>query len=287
MMSPHQIQEVLHSSALSEDEISKQILVPLLHKISGKNSYSLRDIQFTGGRDERGIDIQYYEVVGPDKLRFYTGIQAKKKDLSISAATELINQGTQAFDKDIIDASEGRSYRLNRWIVATTGGITQPAKDEIYTQLNRYGKPIAFWDGVRVGEFILEHFYQEFVTILKVDPALAGSTSGLINWWDPDEPPVLVSNFDRTEWSRIDISEAVPPVSAAGILLTIKPTSGSLPQVKCAVRSSKDELLIESFSSQINPYLLRLEDGETSIEAMLLEGDGPVELLAKGYLFFR
>jgi len=286
-MSAHQIQEILHSSALSEDEISKQIIVSLLHKISGKHSYSLRDIQFTGGRDERGIDIQYYEVMGPDKLRFYTGIQAKKKDLSISAATELINQGTQAFDKDIIDASEGRSYRLKRWIVATTGDIKQPAKEEIHRHLNRYGKPISFWDGVRVGEFILEHFYQEFVTILKVDPALAGSTSGLINWWDPDEPPVLVSNFDRTEWSRIDISEAVPPVSAGGILLTIKPTSGSLPQVKCAVRSSKDELLMESFSSQINPYLLRLEDGETSIEAMLLEGDRPVELLAKGYLFFR
>src|SRR5215212_2077233 len=286
-MSAHQIQEILHSSALSEDEISKQIIVSLLHKISGKHSYSLRDIQFTGGRDERGIDIQYYEVMGPDKLRFYTGIQAKKKDLSISAATELINQGTQAFDKDIIDASEGRSYRLKRWIVATTGDIKQPAKEEIHRHLNRYGKPISFWDGVRVGEFILEHFYQEFVTILKVDPALAGSTSGLINWWDPDEPPVLVRNFDRTEWSRIDISEAVPPVSDGGILLTIKPTSGSLPHVNCAVRSSKDELLMESFSSQINPYLLRLEDGETSIEAMLLEGDRPVELLAKGYLFFR
>lgn len=54
-----------------------------------------------------------------------------------------------------------------------------------------------------------------------------------------------------------------------------------------SVRSSRDELLVESISSQLNPYLLGLEDGETSIEAMLVEGNRPVELLARGYTFFR
>ena len=287
MMSPHQIRDILHSSTLTEDDISKQIIVPCLQKISMKNSYNLRDIRFTGGRDERGTDIQYYEIMGPDKLRFYTGIQAKKRNLTISATTELINQGTQAFDKDIIDTNEGRSYRLNRWIVATTGDIKQPAREEIHKQLDRYAKPITFWDGVKVGEFILDNFYPEFVSILNIDQQVVGMSSGIINWWDPDEPLIVSTNFKGTEWSRIDISDAVPPVSAGGIFLTIKPTGGSLPPIKCAVRSSEDELLIESFQSQINPYLLRLKDGETSIEAILVEGDRPVELLAKGYLFFR
>ena len=77
------------------------------------------------------------------------------------------------------------------------------------------------------------------------------------------------------------------PASASGTFLTIKPTGGNFPPVTCAVRSSRDELLVESVSSQLNPCLLGLQDGETSIEAMLVEGNRPVELLAKGYTFFR
>jgi hypothetical protein len=78
MMSPHQIQEILDSSALSENDISKQLFVPCLQKISMMNSYSLRDVRFTGGSYEKGTDIEYYEIMGPDKLRFYPGIQAKR-----------------------------------------------------------------------------------------------------------------------------------------------------------------------------------------------------------------
>ena len=140
---------------------------------------------------------------------------------------------------------------------------------------------------MRVGEFILGYFYPEFVSILNIDRQVAGISSAGVTWWDPDEPPIAATNFNGTAWTRIDISDAVPPASAAGILLTVKPTGGSLPPVKCAVRSSEDELLIDSFQSQINPYLLRLKDSETSIEAMLVEEDRLVELLARGYLEFR
>jgi hypothetical protein len=287
MMSPHQIQEILDSSALSENDISKRVIVPCLQKISMRNSYSLRNVRFTGGSYEKGTDIEYYEIMGPDKLRFYTGIQAKKGNLNQSDATQLITQGTQAFEKDITDPSEGRAYRLNRWIVTTTGNISPPAKEEIHKHLDRYGKLISFWDGAKVGEFVLGNFYQEFVNILSVDPRIAGSSSGQAVWWDPDEPQVLVSDFSSLQWSSVVVSEAVPLVSASGIFLTVKPTGGNFPPVKCAVRSSRDELLVESISSQLNPYLLGLEDGETSIEAMLVEGNRPVDLLARGYTFFR
>ena len=106
-------------------------------------------------------------------------------------------------------------------------------------------------------------------------------------WWDPDQPVVLLSNFGGPKWSSVDISAAVPPVTASGILLTIKPDGGSVPPVKCAVRSSVDELLVESFSSQYNPYLLRLVPGDTTVEVKLVEGSRPVEVLARGYLEFR
>jgi hypothetical protein len=114
MMSPHQIQEILSSSPLSENEITQQIIVPCLRKISMNNSYKFRGLQFTGGSDEEGTDIEYYEIIGPDSFRHYTGIQVKKRNVSVAAARELINQGSRAFEKEIIDPANGRPYRLHR-----------------------------------------------------------------------------------------------------------------------------------------------------------------------------
>ena len=90
-------------------------------------------------------------MIGPDSFRHYTGIQVKKTNISVSAARDLINQGNRAFEKDVIDPADGRSYRIHRWIVATTGTISPDAKRQIQKEFDRYGKPIAFWDGVKVG----------------------------------------------------------------------------------------------------------------------------------------
>src|SRR5215217_4727147 len=103
MMSPHQIQEILHSSTLRENDITKQVIIPCLRNASMRSAYSLRNIQFTGGTEERGTDIEYYEVIGPDKERFYTGIQVKRTKIRPSDAQGLITQGSRAFNKPIID----------------------------------------------------------------------------------------------------------------------------------------------------------------------------------------
>lgn len=291
MMSPHQIQEILHSSPysppLSENEITQQIIIPCLQKISMHNSYKFRGIHFTGGSEEQGTDIEYYEMIGPDSFRHYTGIQVKKRNLSVSAAAELINQGNRAFEKDIIDPADGRTYRIHRWIVATTGTISPPAKREIQTSLDRHGKPITFWDGVKLGEFILENYYSEFVNILQVPARIAGQSASVTNLWDADNPPVLASEFTATDWSSIDISPGAPPGLSSGILISAKPVGESLPSVKLAVRSSVDEVLVDSFVSRVNPFPLRLGEGETHIEAMVVEGDRPINILANGYQFFR
>jgi hypothetical protein len=206
MMSPHQIQEILFgfpfSPPLSENEITKQIIVPCLQKISMRNSYKFRGMHFTGGRDEQGTDIEYYEMIGPDSFRHYTGIQVKKTNISVAAARELINQGNRAFEKEIIDLADGRSYRLHRWIVATTGTISPDAKRQIQTELARYGRPITFWDGVKVGEYILDNFYYEFVSILQVPLPIAGQSTSVTKLYDADDPPELVSEFTTTDWSR-------------------------------------------------------------------------------------
>lgn len=272
---------------MPENEITKQIIVPCLQKISMHNSYKFRGLQFTGGSEEQGTDIAYYEMIGPDSFRHYTGIQIKKKNLGVGAAAELITQGNRAFAKDVIDPADGRTYRINRWIVATTGTISPPAKREIQTDLDRHAKPITFWDGVRLGEFILENYYSEFVNILNVPSRIAGQTASMTNLWDADNPPVLASDFDATDWSRIDISPGAPPGLSNGILISAKPVGDSLPSVKLAVRSSVGEILVDSFVSRVNPFPLKLGEGETHIEAMVVEGDRPINILANGYQFFR
>ena len=291
MMSPHQIQEILFkvpfSPPLSENEITQQIIIPCLQKISMRNAYKFRGLHFTGGRDEQGTDIEYYEMIGPDSFRHYTGIQVKKTNISVAAARELINQGNRAFEKEIIDPADGSSYRIHRWIVATTGTISPDAKRQIQTELARYGKPISFWDGVRVGEYILDNFYNEFVSILQVPPPIAGQSASVTNVYDADNPPVLVTEFAATDWSSVDISTAVPPGLTSGILISARPVGESLPSVKLAVKSSIDEILVDSFLSRANPVLLKLDEGDTNIDAMLIEGDRPITIFANGYQFFR
>ena len=291
MMSPHQIQEILFkfpfSPPLSENEITQQIIVPCLQKISMRNSYKFRGLHFTGGRDEQGTDIEYYEMIGPDSFRHYTGIQVKKTNISVSAASTLTNQGNRAFEKEIIDPADGRRYRIHRWIVATTGTISPDAKRQIQTELDRYGKPISFWDGVKLGEYILDHFYSEFVSILEVPPRIAGQSSGVTTLWDADDPPVLISNFTATDWISVDISPGAPPGLSSGILISARPAGDSLPSVTFAVRFSTDEILVDSFLSRANPFLLRLNEGETHIEAMLVEGNRPITVFANGYQSFR
>ena len=291
MMSPHQIQEILFgfpfSPLLSENEITQQIIVPCLQKISMRNSYKFRGLHFTGGRDEQGTDIEYYEMIGPDNFRHYTGIQVKKTNISVSAARELINQGNRAFEKEIIDPADGNGYRIHRWIVVTTGTISPDAKRQIQMELARYGKPIAFWDGVRVGEHILDNFYNEFVSILQVPPAIAGQSASVTKLYDADDPLVLASEFATTDWSSVDISTAAPPGLISGLLISARPVGESLPSVKFAVRSSVDEILVDSFFSRVNPVLLKLDEGETHIEAVLVEGNRPLTIFANGYQLFR
>ena len=215
MMSPHQLQQTLFNfpflDPLSENEITQQIIIPTLQKVSMRNGYRFRGLHFTGGRDEQGTDIEYYEMIGPDSFRHYTGIQVKKMNISVSAARELINQGNRAFEKEILGPDDGRSCRIHRWIVATTGTISP-------TPRGRYKQSLPLWQtdsflGRRqaLGEYILEAYHSEFVDILNVPPTIAGQTASMTNLWDADDPPVLADHFDATDRSSVEISPGAPP----------------------------------------------------------------------------
>ena len=137
-----------------------------------------------------------------------------------------------------------------------------------------------------MGEFILENYYSEFVNILNVPSILAGQTASVTNLWDADDPPVLASEFTALDWTKIDISPGAAPGLSSGILISARPVGESLPSVKLAVRSSIDELLVDSFMSRHKPFPLRLE-GDTHIEEMVVEGDRPINILASGHQYLR
>ena len=105
--------------------------------------------------------------------------------------------------------------------------------------------------------------------------------------YDADDPPVLASEFAPTNWSKIDISTAAPPGITSGLLISARPVGESLPSVTLAVKSYIDEILVDSFLSRANPVLLKLDEDETHIEAMLVEGDRPITIFANGYQSIR
>jgi hypothetical protein len=97
MTSPRMIQDCLLKTGQPENWISQEILVPCLHAFSMKDRYCLKDARFVGGGTELGIDVSYYEVFGPFRERFYTGIQVKKGKIGENDAQTLITQGSKAF----------------------------------------------------------------------------------------------------------------------------------------------------------------------------------------------
>jgi hypothetical protein len=103
---------------------------------------------------------------------------------------------------------------------------------------------------------------------------------------DADDPPVLISGFNAADWTSLDISSGAPPGLASGTVLSAKPLGDSLPPVKLAVRSSTQAILVDSFVSRVNPLLLKLGEGETHIEAMVIEGNRPINILIIGFQEF-
>ena len=44
---------------------------------------------------------------------------------------------------------------------------------------------------------------------------------------------------------------------------------------------------MDSFMSRVNPFLLRLDTGDTHIQAMLVEGYRPITVYANGCKYYR
>ncbi len=153
-----------HLNTIYEHKMAKDIFVPVLKKMG------LEGVKFTGGPDEQGIDIEYYEFTQPENDKSYVGIQFKKGDLvyssggSKNSVKEVKNQAEEAFEKELHDIDEHSTRYISRFIVATTGDINEKARKYIGRARQKgHDRRIDYWTGDRLAEYIQDDWMDEFI----------------------------------------------------------------------------------------------------------------------------
>lgn len=117
--------------ALQENILSKRILVPLFEKLFNGSA------QFTGGTQEKGIDILVQRIDELDEKQ-YIGIQVKKvkptnNSQYTSSLQQLLIQLSQASAEPVIDTSRGTPIIVDRMIFVTPYTIPKSVIDNHQT----------------------------------------------------------------------------------------------------------------------------------------------------------
>ncbi|EIO4097987.1 restriction endonuclease [Vibrio parahaemolyticus] len=156
-------------NSLHEHKMARDIFAPVLVKMGCKG------VKFTGGPDEVGIDIEYYELTQPENLKSYVGVQFKKGNLvyssggSKNSVKEVKNQAEEAFDKEIHDIEEHSTKFISRFVVATTGDINEKARSFIGKARQKgHDRRIDYWTGDRLAEYIQDYWYEEFLAYFSL-----------------------------------------------------------------------------------------------------------------------
>ena len=168
MLDKETIIEKLES--LHEHKMAKDIFVPVL------TAMGCLGVKFTGGSDEQGIDVEYYELTQPEEQKSYVGVQFKKGGLiyssggSKNSVKEVRNQAEEAFDKEIHDIESHASLYLSRFVVAVTGDINEKARSFIGKARQKGSdRRIDYWTGDRLAEYIQDNWLDEFISYFEIE----------------------------------------------------------------------------------------------------------------------
>jgi len=162
-------QIINYLNTLQEHKMAKDIFVPILQRMGCEG------VKFTGGPDEVGIDIEYYELTKPENLRSYVGVQFKKGKLVYSSGggknsvKELKNQAEEAFDKEMHDIDTHATLYISRFVVATTGEINEKARAFIGKARQKGNdRRIDYWDGDRLAEYVQNYWMDDFINYFDI-----------------------------------------------------------------------------------------------------------------------
>ena len=170
--------------SLHEHKMAKDIFVPVLREMG------CLGVKFTGGADEQGVDVEYYELTQPEGQRSYVGIQFKKGDLIYSSSgsnnsvKQVRNQAEEAFEKEIHDIESHASLYISRFVVAVTGDINEKARSFIGKARQKGAdRRIDYWTGDRLAEYIQDHWLDEFVSYFQIEETeeVGGDEIGIVD----------------------------------------------------------------------------------------------------------
>jgi hypothetical protein len=150
-----------------ENDFSREVLVPLLERMGFLDPY------YTGGIDEKGIDVLFHENVQPEGISRFTGVQVKLVDIRARAGgrsgpSALEDQIRQAFKKPVGFRGQKAFTRIASLVICSSGDITIEARKELEDGIHgsdRLGAPLRFWEGSDIATFIEKHWLDPFVRL--------------------------------------------------------------------------------------------------------------------------
>src|SRR5207302_9919179 len=128
-------------------QLRTQVILPLLAATPG-----LSGITDVHGKNEKGLDVIFFEDSQIEKTCY--GLQLKQGDISgggtgHQTVREIVDQLELA--KDLVHPVAvdhvGR-FQIERFIVATSGKISDTAREEITSRFSKI--PVMYWDGVGI-----------------------------------------------------------------------------------------------------------------------------------------
>lgn len=121
------------------------------------------------------------------------------------------------------------------------------------------------------------------LSIHSLDQLKAMALGCRVVWHDPLNPVKVLTNFADTNWTDVSLHKAIPP-TAKGVFVTVVPVGDASHTVDCLAKSCVEEQHIESASSQVSPYRIRLVSGSEALQVRLVSTVCPVDILVRGWL---
>lgn len=122
--------------------------------------------------------------------------------------------------------------------------------------------------------------------MLQVRPFLAGSQNIRLNLFDPKKPINLIENFNSTDWRTIDLSSLIPPTPVRAVYLTFFSLNENLTPIHVGIKTSIDDIVVDSIISQVNLIPVHITEGEVTYQVRLLKSEPqPICVACRGFQF--